>query len=95
MARWFAFLQRFVFTVHHRTGEQIKVADALSRMAHSLTVLQLAIPAFDSLKEFYFTDDDFKDAWFKCWEGDRNFRFDLEDGFILFLITGCVFQGFQ
>lgn len=39
-ARWLAFLQRFVFTVHHKPGVKNQVADALSRRAHKFTILK-------------------------------------------------------
>lgn len=61
-AKWFAFLQRFVFTIQHRVGEKNNVADDLSRNAHSLIVLQLSVLKFECLKELYPQDDEFAKA---------------------------------
>lgn len=59
-ARWMAYLQKFVFTVHHKAGVKNQVADALSRRAHNLTILKMSIPAFECLKELYPQVDDLK-----------------------------------
>lgn len=50
-SRWFSFLQRFEFTIKHRSGVSKKVADALSRKNSLLTVLRVKVVAFDFLKE--------------------------------------------
>lgn len=59
-AKWIAFLQRFVLTVQHMAEVQNRVTVALSRRTHSLTILKISVPAFESIKELYPEDDDFK-----------------------------------
>lgn len=89
-ARWYAYLQRFVFTIQHRPGEKNKVAGALSRRAHTLTVLQVSVPALDCVKELYSEDEDFKVEWTKCWSGKKDSRFNLQEGFLFFDNRPCI-----
>lgn len=88
--RWYTYLQRFVFSIQHRSGDRNKVADALSRRAHTLTVLQLSVPALDCLIELYPEDEDFKEEWRSCWLKEKKSRFDIQEGFLFFDDRLCI-----
>ncbi|KAL5579082.1 hypothetical protein UlMin_011524 [Ulmus minor] len=82
LARWIAYLQRFNFTIKHKSGKSNVVADALSRRADLLTTLSTHIVAFDSLKDTYHTDDDFAQIWYKCTNHNHSDDFLIADGFL-------------
>ena len=66
-ARWIEFLhtQKFPFVLKHKSKEQNKVADALSRRSALLTILNAETIGFEHLKDLYEDDEDFCEIWGK------------------------------
>lgn len=81
-ARWAAYIQKFVYVNHHKSGAQICVADALSRRATLLVTVSHEVVIFDSLKEMYEEDVDFKKIWAKCDKGKIIGDFHIQYGFL-------------
>ena len=58
-ARWIAFLQKFTFIIKYKSGQQNKVADALSWQASLLATISIEVVGFVYLKDTYAVDEDF------------------------------------
>ena len=65
-ARWVEYLQTFDFVAKYKTGKTNIVADALSRKQHLLALLESKILGFEMIKEYYPTDEDFKEIYLSC-----------------------------
>ncbi|XP_075667887.1 uncharacterized protein LOC142637490 [Castanea sativa] len=65
-ARRVAYIQRFHFTLKHKSSVTNKVADALNKRASLLTTLHSKVVGFDCLKELYENDEDLGDILVKC-----------------------------
>ncbi|KAF9666825.1 hypothetical protein SADUNF_Sadunf16G0268700 [Salix dunnii] len=68
-ARWVAFIQKFTFTLKHKSGQLNKVADALNWKVSLLITMQAEVIGFKYLKELYAEDEDFGHNWNKCQQG--------------------------
>ena len=64
--KWIEYLQNFTFVIKHISGQSNKIADALSRRALIIQGNQVQVTAFDSMKELYGDDADFKEAFEVC-----------------------------
>lgn len=80
-ARWFTYLQRFLFSIQHRAGEKNKV-NVLSRRNNLLTILHNSVPDFDQVKGLYFTDEESAGQWLACSEGVAIPKFKIQEGVI-------------
>lgn len=76
-AWWFAYQQKFQFTIKRKAGKLNQVADAFSRSS-LLTILSSTITAFDSYKD----EEDFSICWKLCTQEQPPLGFNLEEGFI-------------
>ncbi|PKU68484.1 RNA-directed DNA polymerase [Dendrobium catenatum] len=89
-ARWVLFLQKFTFVLKHKSGQQNRVADALSRRTALLTQLQTEITGLESLQELYPTDPDFASTWAACSEGGTHGDFSIRHGYLFKHNTLCI-----
>jgi ribonuclease HI len=64
--KWVEFMQNFNFVINHISKNSNKVVDALSRKCLILQEFRVKNLGFDSLKEMYRDDSDFKDAYEEC-----------------------------
>ncbi|KAL8103898.1 hypothetical protein AgCh_028192 [Apium graveolens] len=79
--RWIDYIERFTFTVKHKSGQQNKVADALSRRASLLISMKAEVIGFDYLKDLYAEDEDFGETWVKITKSGLKVNdFHLEEG---------------
>jgi hypothetical protein len=54
-------MQKFTFVLKHKSGQQNKVADALSRQVALLMTLKSKIVSFEHLKGLYAANGDFQE----------------------------------
>lgn len=81
-ARWIIFLQKFTFVLKHKSGRNNKIADALSRRANLLVVLQTEITGLEEMNELYVEDSDFADLWSKCSQHKSCADFPIQNGYL-------------
>jgi hypothetical protein len=62
-AKWVEFMQNFTFVINHISGTDNKVVDALSRKCLILQDFCVKTLGFDSLKDMYKDDQNFKEAY--------------------------------
>ncbi|KAH7565398.1 hypothetical protein JRO89_XS09G0201500 [Xanthoceras sorbifolium] len=74
--------------------QQNRVADALSRRAALLITLKSEITTFESLKELYVTDEDFKQVLEKCRLKHAAGDFHIHDGYLFHArgLGGCGYR---
>lgn len=82
-------LQEFSFIVKHRTGTENRVADALSRQSHVLSILSSSIIGLDEIKKMYAKDPFFGPIISNLYQNklDTHTGYSLKEGF---LFKGCI-----
>ena len=80
--RWVSYIHKFSFSLKHKSGQQNKVVDALSRRASLLVTLRTEVIGFDCLKELYKEDDDFESIWARCQNGRSIEGMLIQDGYL-------------
>ena len=82
-ARWVAYIQRFHFTLNHKSGVTNKVAYALSRQASLLNTLCTEVVRFNCPKELYENNEDLGDIWDMCQQTHTAVNsMYIQDGFL-------------
>ncbi|KAJ4719236.1 RNA-directed DNA polymerase [Melia azedarach] len=74
----------------HKSGQQNKVADALSRRATLLETLSNKIIGFEVVKEQYATDEDFHTIWDQCNHNQRAAEFLIHDSYLFKANKLCI-----
>ena len=82
-ARWSACIEKFPYKLVHKSRQQNRVADALSRRVALMRTLSLEIVSFEALTELYANDDDFKNVWATCVLKQPCDDFYIHDGFVI------------
>lgn len=92
--RWVSYLQEFTFIIKHKSGEQNKVADALSRRSYLIKTLAIEVMGFETIREAYKDDAYFKEILNKCQSAPGNiFRhFIMSDGYLFYGNRLCIPQ---
>jgi hypothetical protein len=91
-ARWVASLQEFTFVLKHKSGQQNKVADALSRRTILLVTMMQEIEGFQILKELYAEDEDFQKDWDRCQQNVPG-EIHMHEGFLFKGNQLCIPRG--
>ncbi|KAA0038881.1 RNA-directed DNA polymerase-like protein [Cucumis melo var. makuwa] len=74
--------KRFDFVIKHQSGEENKVADALSRKSFLLTLLSSEVVAFKHLHGLYEEGTKFSEIWRKCYNYIKTEDFHIMEGFL-------------
>ena len=78
-----AYIEKFPYKLVHKSGQQNRVADALSRHVALMKTLSWEIVGFEMLKELYIEDDDFEKVWANYMNKQPCDGFYIHDGFLL------------
>jgi hypothetical protein len=81
-AKWVEFIETFPYIIKHKKWKENVIVDALSRRYTMLSQLDHKIFGFESIKELYATDIDFKDAYKNCREERMWNKYVLQDGLL-------------
>ncbi|KAL5716043.1 hypothetical protein ACHQM5_017782 [Ranunculus cassubicifolius] len=92
--RWKDTLNKYTFSIKHKSGKLNKVADALSRRDALLVTIRSDISAFDYLKDLFVDDADLSEMWSKCSSQQTGTNdFLIHDGFLFKGNRLCIPQG--
>ncbi|GJY78298.1 putative reverse transcriptase domain-containing protein [Tanacetum coccineum] len=88
-AKWVEFLQAYSFVIRHKAGTSNTVADALSRRHVLTTAMKVKVCGFDTFRELYQDDPDFRNIWNQC-HNEPFQDFSEHDGYLFKGACLCV-----
>ncbi|XP_026417005.1 uncharacterized protein LOC113312468 [Papaver somniferum] len=91
--RCLSIINKYIFSVRHKSGKTNQVADALSRRVHLLASIRNESFSFDYIKYIYAEDEDFKSIWEKCGSTTNSVDDFLQEGFLFKGNRLCIPQG--
>ncbi|GKA01535.1 transposon ty3-I gag-pol polyprotein [Tanacetum coccineum] len=77
-----SFLEKFSYVIKLKSGASNKLAYALSRKTTLLVIISNEVVGFDSIKEFYASDEDFRNTWIELETKQHPGEFLLLDGYL-------------
>lgn len=86
---WASFLEGYNFVLRHNAGEQNRVADALSRRAHALSIVRVTTVGFDEVRGLYADDDYFSGPYAEA-VAQTSAEYMLHDGFLFWGVQLCI-----
>jgi hypothetical protein len=89
-AKWIEFMESFPYIIKHKIGKDNVIVDALSRRYTMMSQLNHKIFGLETIKELYYADLDFKDAFENCREGRTWQKFVLREGLLYHANKLCV-----
>lgn len=88
-ATWIAFLQQFTFSIRHQAGKSNRVADALSRRHHVMSLMHTSVAGFAILADLYPTEKFFCRHFVEATNGVSK-DYTLHDGFLFKGLRFCI-----
>ncbi|PKU81761.1 RNA-directed DNA polymerase [Dendrobium catenatum] len=88
-ASWSEFLAAFQFVLQHKSGTLNQVADALSRRYILLQALHTRLTGFETIRDLYATDTDFKEVWVLCQDSPHKL-FHRKEGYLFLGTRICI-----
>jgi hypothetical protein len=89
-AKWVEFIESFPYVIKHKKGKKNVIADALSRRYALLTQLDYKIFGFETIKDQYVHDADFKHVLLHCQDGKTWNKIFFNDGFVFRANKLCI-----
>jgi len=81
-ARRVSYIQRFTFSLEHKSGKLNCVVDALSCRTTLLITMKAKVTGFECLKELYEEDEDFGETWKGCKMGQPIPEIHSQEGYL-------------
>jgi hypothetical protein len=88
--KWVEFIESFPYVIKHKKGNEIVIANALSRRYALLTQLDYKIFGLETTKDQYVHGADFKDVLLHCKDGKTWNKFIFNDGFVFRANKLCI-----
>ncbi|XP_041026967.1 uncharacterized protein LOC121267171 [Juglans microcarpa x Juglans regia] len=88
-AKWVAYLQEFMFSPNHQSGNLNRVADALSRRVSLLTTMSTRVAGFDNFRKLHAEDLSIGKIFKEVNEGQQS-DFLLHNGFLFHVLQLCI-----